>query len=267
MTTMTADSPVRTEERLDRFPASVKPVSAAVALIKFLHDKEDTAQVFRIFDCLDGPQSEKNFQRFAATEGGKKMMRENADLAPLLSEKEWLRALPADTLGGQYIRFMDAENIGAEGLIEFEKKADARSLQLEPGRRIFISTGYQLHDVWHVLVGYGRDLVGEASVLAFTYGQLHIKGINLLCRTLGVKETLLNLGVPVWSILNEAEKIGREAEWLLPQDWKALLETPLDEVRATLNVATPARYNKHAAHLQKDDIRRRTKMGYAPMMG
>jgi ubiquinone biosynthesis protein COQ4 len=263
MTTAVADFQ-GSEERLDRFPATVKPFSAAVALLKFLHDKEDTAQVFRIFDYLDGPQSEKNFQRFAATEGGQRMMREDADLAPLLAEKAWLRALPENTLGGQYIRFMDAENIGAEGLIEYEKKANARSLKLERGRRIFISTGYQLHDVWHVLVGYGRDLVGEASVLAFTYGQLHIKGINLLCRTLGVKETLLNLGVPVWSILDEAEKIGCEAEWLLPQDWKKLLETPLDEVRRDLNVGTPSLYRKHAEFLQKDDRRRRAKMGYAP---
>lgn len=263
MTTATASS-APAEERLDRFPATVKPLSAAVALLKFLHDKEDTAQVFRIFDYLDGPQSERNFQRFAATEGGKRMMRENADLAPLLAEKTWLRALPEETLGGQYIRFMDAENIGAEGLIEYEQKANARSLQLEPGRRIFISTGYQLHDVWHVLVGYGRDLVGEASVLAFTYGQLHIKGINLLCRTLGIKETLLNLGVPVWSILNEAERIGRDADWLLPQDWKKLLETPLDQVRRDLNVGTPSLYLKHADFLQKDDRRRRTRMGYAP---
>jgi ubiquinone biosynthesis protein COQ4 len=266
MTTATADFATG-GERLDRFPATVKPVSAAVALLKFLHDKEDTAQVFRIFDYLDGPQSEKNFQRFAGTPGGQRMMRENADLAPLLSEKTWLRRLPENTLGGQYIRFMDAENIGAEGLIDYERKANARSLRLEPGRRIFISTGYQLHDVWHVLVGYGRDLVGEATVLAFTYGQLQIKGINLLCRTLGVKETLLNLGVPVWSILDEGEKLGREAEWLLPQDWKKLLETPLVDVRRNLNVGTPSLYLKHAAHLQKDDVRRRAKMGYAPMMG
>lgn len=253
-------------ERLDRFPATVKPVSAAVALVRFLHDKEDTAQVFRIFDCLDGPQSEKNFQRFAATEGGQTMMRDNADLADILADKAWLRALPDATLGGQYIRFMDAENIGAEGLIDYEKKANARSLQLEPGRRVFISTGYQLHDVWHVLVGYGRDLVGEASVLAFTYGQLHIKGINLLCRTLGVKETFMNPRVPVWSILNEAEKIGREAEWLLPQDWKRALETPLDALRRELNVGEPALYNRHKDFLQKDDVRRRAKMGYISMM-
>lgn len=253
-------------ERLDRFPASVKPLSAAVALARFLRDKEDTKQVFRIFDYLDGPQSEKNFQRFAATEGGQKMMRENADLADILADKDWLRALPEVTLGGQYIRFMDAENIGAEGLIEYEKKANARSLQLEPGRRIFISTGYQLHDVWHVLVGYGRDLVGEASVLAFTYGQLSIKGINLLCRTLGVKETFMNPGVPVWSILDEAEKIGREAEWLLPLDWKRALETPLEALRREVNVGAPALYNRFAERLQKDDVRRRAKLGYVSMM-
>lgn len=253
-------------DRLDRFPASVKPLSAAIALVKFLHDKEDTAQVFRIFDYLDGPQSEKNFQRFAATEGGQRMMRENADLAPLLARKDWLRALPEDTLGGQYVLFMDAESFSAEGLIEYEKKANARSLKLEPGRRVFISTGYQLHDVWHVLVGYGRDLVGEASVLAFTYGQLQVMGMNLLCRTLGVKETLLNPRVPVWSILNEAERLGREAAWLMPLDWKKALETPLEDLRRKLNIGAPELYNRHKDYLQKDDIRRRQKMGYIAMM-
>ncbi|MGE0408187.1 MAG: Coq4 family protein [Amphiplicatus sp.] len=262
MTAVTADLD-QAGDRLDRFPSNVKPFSAALAFLKFLHDKEDTAQVFRIFDCLDGPQSEKNFQRFAATEGGRRMMRENADLAPVLAQKEWLRALPAETLGGQYIRFMDAENIGAEGLVDYEKKANARSLKLEPGRRVFISTGYQLHDVWHVLVGYGRDLVGEATVLAFTYGQLSIKGINLLSRTLGVKERLLNPKVPVFKILDEGERLGREAEWLLPQDWKKLLETPLDQARRDLNVGEPALYNRHKDYLQKDDLRRRVKMGYA----
>lgn len=249
-------------ERLDRFPSDVKPVSAAIAVLKFLKDKEDTSQVFKVLDYLDGPQEERNYQRFASSETGKRLIRENADLAPVLCDRDWLKSLPPGSLGAAYLYFIESENISAAGLIEAEKQANARSLYLEPARRMVISTGYQLHDMWHVVVGYGRNLVGEMAVLAFTYGQLDLKGIYIFALIMGLKERVINLNVPVFKILDEGRRLGRQAEWLLDQDWKALLAMPLEDVRKQLNVGAPETYLKYADYLQKDDIRRRAKMGY-----
>ncbi len=42
--------------------------------------------------------------------------------------------------------------------------------------------------------------------------------------------------------LLEARRHGRAASWLAGEDWEAMLELPLDEVRRRFNIAPPARY-------------------------
>ena len=37
-----------------------------------------------------------------------------------------------------------------------------------------------MHDLWHVTTGYGRDALGELSLLAFTYAQEKIEGIGAI---------------------------------------------------------------------------------------
>ena len=37
-----------------------------------------------------------------------------------------------------------------------------------------------LHDLWHVLTGYGRDPLGEVCLLAFTYAQTRLTGLGAI---------------------------------------------------------------------------------------
>ena len=37
-----------------------------------------------------------------------------------------------------------------------------------------------MHDLWHVTTGYGRDALGELSLLAFTYAQEKNRGIGAI---------------------------------------------------------------------------------------
>ena len=37
-----------------------------------------------------------------------------------------------------------------------------------------------MHDLWHVTTGYGRDALGELSLLAFTYAQEQNRGIGAI---------------------------------------------------------------------------------------
>ncbi|HPE31797.1 MAG TPA: Coq4 family protein, partial [Parvularculaceae bacterium] len=170
---MTADVAI---EPAGQFPSTIKPFTAMVAMVKFLINKEDTSQVFRVFDAIDGPQTERNFRRFEKLPEGKRIIEREIDLAPILRDRDRLARLPANTLGGAYYTFTQAEGLNADGLVYAEQAANVRTLQVEPARRRFISSGFQLHDIWHVLGGYGRDAVGEACVLAFSYGQLDIIG-------------------------------------------------------------------------------------------
>jgi ubiquinone biosynthesis protein COQ4 len=43
---------------------------------------------------------------------------------------------------------------------------------VDPEREFFGDRVRDMHDLWHVLTGYGRDEAGEAANLAFTYAQV-----------------------------------------------------------------------------------------------
>lgn len=237
----------------ETFPLTIRPLSALAAATKLLINQEDTQQQFRVFDSLDGPQTEKNFRRFAATEMGQRLIRDQVDLATILCDRDALRRMPEGSLGRRYIDFTDEIMVGAMDLIEAEKKANVRILNVEPARRRFISSGIQLHDIWHCLTGYGRDALGEACILEFTYGQLNTRGLAMFAVLLGFRERVLWPRIPIGKCLQEAREIGRNAEWLVAQDWRELLPMQFEDVRWRMKIETPETYHQYAAVIQAKD--------------
>ncbi|MGE0408186.1 MAG: Coq4 family protein [Amphiplicatus sp.] len=245
------------------FPLTIRPFSALLAATKLLANQEDTQQQFRVFDSLDGPQTERNFQRFAATETGRKLIREEVDLAAILCDRDSLKRMPKGSLARRYIDFTDEIMVGAMDLIDAERRANVRILNVEPARRRFVSSGIQLHDIWHCLTGYGRDALGEACILEFTYGQLKTTGLAMFAVLLGFRERVLWPSVPIGKCLKEARRIGRNAEWLVGQDWRELLPTPFEEVREKMKIETPVIYHRYAAKIHAKDKERVAKLAKA----
>ena len=71
------------------------------------------------------------------------------------------------------------ENLLAGGL----EKANAQSLQPEitnPVLKLFAAGQRDMHDLRHVVTGYGRDELGEACLLAFNYAQNKNKEVATL---------------------------------------------------------------------------------------
>jgi ubiquinone biosynthesis protein COQ4 len=237
----------------ETFPLTIRPFSAMAAAAKLLVNQEDTQQQFRVFDSLDGPQTERNFHRFRETEIGKRLVRDEVDLATILCDRDALKRMPAGSLARRYIDFTDEIMVGAMDLIEAERKANVRILNVEPARRRFISSGIQLHDIWHCLTGYGRDALGEACILEFTYGQLQTSGLAMFAVLLGFRERMLWPRIPIGKCLKEARDIGRNAEWLVAQDWRELLPMQFEEVRKLMKIETPVIYHKYAAVIQAKD--------------
>jgi ubiquinone biosynthesis protein COQ4 len=96
------------------------------------------------------------------------------------------------------------------------------------------------HDLWHVVTGYGRDLLGEAAVLAFTYAQTRNRGIGAIVAMAWWKAGAA--GPWVRPFLRDAYRRGKQAAWLPAQDWEALLARPLQEVRGELRLGEPPSY-------------------------
>jgi len=214
------------------------PIAALRAIRALIRDREDTRQAFLLMDALRGKTTLRQFARFRATEVGRSVLAERRRLFDRLADRASLATLPAGTLGRAYYDFMETENLSAEGLA-----AVSNLNELPPGddMTLFRERTREMHDLLHIVAGYGRDPLGEACVGAFTYAQTGLKGFAVIAM-FGARRIARNFpGHPVRRTVFEAYRRGRRAKWLIGADWENLFDQPLDSVRTQFGV-TPAAY-------------------------
>jgi ubiquinone biosynthesis protein COQ4 len=207
------------------------------ALRKLIADPDSTDQVFIIIDALSGNSGERQFRRFAQTPVGRRVLEEQSDILDVLSDRESLHGLAPGSLGKTYANFMTDEQISADGLVAASEDG-GRLLRDNEDRARFGMRMRDSHDLWHCVTGYSRDLVGEASLLAFTFAQTRNPGIGAIVAMAYLKGG----GLPgARKAIARGYRRGRRAKWLPAADWEALLLRPLEDVRAELEVgAIPA---------------------------
>ena len=210
------------------------------AIRALIRDPDDTPQVFRIISALSGNAQEKNFQRFVRSEHGLRILEERRSIVDRLSDRAYLMSLPEGTLGRVYAEFTEREEISPDGLVEASETGGDRSDDVDADRILFGSRLRDTHDLWHVVTGYGRDLFGEAALLAFTYRQIRNRGIGFIVAAAYLKSR----GEFAYErvMIRDGWRRARNAQWLPAADWEALLERPLSEVRETLGVVPAPEY-------------------------
>lgn len=210
------------------------------ALRELLADPDRTDRVFVIIDALSGNTGERLFQRFAATPTGRCVLAEQRDILARLSDRDALAALPDGSLGRHYAEFMSAEQISADGLVAASEQGGSGPNE-DPERARFGARLRDTHDLWHVATGYSRDLLGEASLLAFTFAQTRNPGIGLIVAMAWWKAGAL---AGARRMIFDAYRRGGRSAWLPGADWEALLSRPLAEVRDALALGDPPRYTQ-----------------------
>ncbi|HSQ01379.1 MAG TPA: Coq4 family protein [Candidatus Dormibacteraeota bacterium] len=213
------------------------------ALKDLIADPERTDRVFEIIRALSGDAFEHAWERFRDHPDSRRLLAERPSLLAALSDRAALRALPEHTLGRAYADFMDAAQLDAAGLVEAEETATqtyggADDGPVDPDREFFGDRLRDMHDLWHVLTGYGRDEAGEAANLAFTYAQVPNLGVGFIVvagAVLGPHDLSL-----YWQrYLFRAYRRGRRAALLTPVPYEKLLPVPLAEVRRQLAIEPP----------------------------
>jgi ubiquinone biosynthesis protein COQ4 len=211
------------------------------ALRVLIRDSERTDQVFEIIRALAGNSWEHNFRRFCAHPEGRRLLHERPDLFATLANRDELRRLPEGSFGRAYLAFMEAGELTPQGLVEAEVENDAQwpdEVPADADHQFFGDRLRDMHDLWHVLTGYGRDEAGEAANLAFTLGQIPEPGIALIVLTsavIGPKDARLS-----WPrYLFTAYRRGRDAALLSTAPYERLLAQPLDDVRRLLRISLP----------------------------
>jgi ubiquinone biosynthesis protein COQ4 len=219
----------------------IQPLVALRALRAIFRDKEDTGQVFKIVNALTGKSIFRRLGRFRNSPVGCEVLAENRQLLSTLSDRKYLASLPEGSYGRAYLKFLETEGLSAEGLVEASKEAPRTQQQAD--YELFTSRLRDSHDLQHVLTGYGRNTLGELSVLAFSYAHTRNPGIGFLVVTGMFKfRKEMPEGIPVFRAVWEAYRNGTKSAWLPAADWEALLKLPIEEARRILSIAEPVIY-------------------------
>ena len=233
---------------MSRSSTRLRPLIALKSIRAVLRDPEDTRQVFILMDALRGKTSQRQLARFRATETGRAVLAERRQLLDRLSDRAGLAALPAGTLGRAYYDFVSSEQLSAEGLVAVSNLRET----LVPGEdmTLFRERTREMHDLLHVVSGYGRDPLGEACLAAFTVAQTGLKGFAVIAIAAARKIARGCPGQPVRRAIFEGYRRGRRADWLVGADWEHLLAEPLATVRAEFGIASPSYYPRIIAAIR-----------------
>jgi ubiquinone biosynthesis protein COQ4 len=228
----------------DRPQAKYRPLRAVRNFQMLMKDKEDTAAVFRIFESLPSKTFLPRIAELSLSERGADLRRTEPCLPDILDDHAALRRTPKGSLAHAYCDFMEAEGLTAAGLVaESDRAGRPRFPDLVEW---YINRSRDTHDLFHVLTGYGRDALGEASVLLFTHGQSPSQGHLLIgyAGAANIKKMAKGSRAPIFGAVREAHRTGNGAPQLMAQPIRQLLERPLDEVRAQLRIPEPTAYRE-----------------------
>ena len=212
------------------------PIGAYRAVRKLMQNREDTRQVFLLIDALRGKTTLRQLARFRQTEFGQRALAERRRLFDRLEDWETLKALPAGTLGRAYYEFMASENLSAAGLAKVSTIPQSSDDSIW-----FRERNREMHDLLHIVTGYGRDPLGEASLVAFSYAQTRQLGFAVIALFASRRISQARPGQPIRRVIFEGYRRGRRAHWLIGADWETLLSRSVEEIRQQYAVP-PAYY-------------------------
>lgn len=238
--------------------ANIRPLRAAQGIRAIFADPDDTKQVFKVIEALQGPALTRTHARLRQSETGRRLLRSRPDLLTLLCDRERLAQLPAASLGRAYLDFVESEGITADGLVEASLIAEPIA---DPELAWVRNWLRDTHDLWHVVLGYRGDLVGEAALLAFSHTESGNWGVGLIAAVAWLKlGRVTDPSLRARAHVADGRRIARRAAWFLDVPWHEWLERPLDAVRSELRIESPAEYTEVRASEVDNSLfgRRRT---------
>jgi ubiquinone biosynthesis protein COQ4 len=201
------------------------------AIVRTLADSERTGEIQRVEEITGRRHYRRLMRALADSDEGRELLRDRPELDAQHVDFDMLRRLPPDSLGGAYVRHLDANGLSADS------QATRTTYIDDPDMAYWMRRFRQCHDVWHALIGLGINGHEEVLVHAFSWGQLRLPVSALVVFFGSLKHMVLEAR---WRALRhalaEAYRNGRDAEPLLPVYWERMWALPLDEVRRQYRV-------------------------------
>lgn len=224
---------------------------------KLIDDKEDTEQVFHIIAATQGKAIHQQAWDFIGSPEGQRLIADADDIPTMLDHHaRWANCAP-NSVAAHYIAFMKREGLTAAGLVaESHRWAPPETLPRDQ-TQWYLDRLRDTHDLFHVLTGYGRDALGEVSLLGFTYQQNYNKGILFIAYA-GARQIkkVSGTAAPLYAAIREGRRLGRTAAKIAHQDIAALMHEDIDAARTRLHIGSPDVYRRCLAILQNEGTAR-----------
>jgi ubiquinone biosynthesis protein COQ4 len=209
-------------------PAHIRWSRAVRALARVLAHPEETDQVLVFSTYANAGSAPTRLDRFFDDPRGQDLFARRRAIDSHTVDLDKLAALPDDTLGHAYARFMKSHGLtpdvfdGPPGDV-----ADPRAAYVIQRMR-------QTHDLWHVVTHAETDPAGEVALQAFTYAQVGAPSAGILA-ALGMLKTVRHDARIVRDVAAML-RLGKQANRLVLFAWEDHWATPLVEVRRLLGL-------------------------------
>ena len=220
---------------------------------KLVEDKEDTEQVFHIIEATKGKKSVNQAWEFIRSPEGQRFLEQEVDIPAMLDDHESWADLPDNSVGKHYMAFMKREGLTAAGLVaESHKWAPPEKLPQDL-TQWYYDRLRDTHDLFHVLTGYGRDALGEACLLGFSYSQNFNRGIQFIAYA-GARQIKKTTGTsaPLYAAVREGQRLGKAASKLAHMDVEQVMREDINEARKRLGIGKPELYRQCLATLESE---------------
>jgi ubiquinone biosynthesis protein COQ4 len=224
-------------QAIDTLPHRPVQWRRALRALRQMRSNYDSHLIMDYASALEGDEGERGFHDFLSQPDAPDLARERPCLAAIMDDWDRLAEFPADSLGRAYLALARRDRIRVGDLV-----AGAHALPDEcerapdPLRRWYRDRMTAMHDLLHVLTGYGRDRAGELLLAAFTLGKHSL-------RPLRITMVLGPLAAPPRALpgllrdLGRARRRGQATAITRATPWEELLPLPIAEVQARLGVA------------------------------
>ena len=227
----------------ERKVSGIQPLKALRHFGKLVEDKEDTARVFHIIEAMKTKRGHQQGWDFIRSPEGQRLLNDGVDILGSLDDHARWADLPPNSVAQKYIAFMKREGLSAQGLVDESHRWEAADQRPNDLTQWYFDRLRDTHDLFHVLTGYGRDAIGEAALLGFSYEQNHNPGVIFIAYA-GARQIKKVSGTkaPIYGAVREGQRLGKAAAKLAHQDVEALMREDITEARKRLNIGKPETY-------------------------